>query len=120
MDKATQQVEVRNMSVTVYSKLGRLKRKDLRLTSGGLAGARERIATTNCKKSAEAIVPVSQFKRGRTEQFVVPTTTENWDNGRQNVLMRRVRAYLGGLLKKVNLLSTGKEERQNGTVGENP
>jgi len=48
----------------------------MRLTSGGLASVRERIVTTNCKKSAEAIVPT----RGRAEQFVVAETTKKWDS----------------------------------------
>ena len=42
--------------------------KVITLTRGGLAGEINFVVTTNCKKSAEVIVPRKKFFSGRTEQ----------------------------------------------------
>ena len=45
--------------------------KVITLTRGGLAGGKKKffsVVTTNCKKSAEVIVPEKKIFSGRTEQ----------------------------------------------------
>ena len=42
--------------------------KVVTLTRGGLADEKKLVVTTNCKKSAEAIVPSGKKNLGRAEQ----------------------------------------------------
>lgn len=52
------------------------------------------------------------FFSERTEQFVVFSLPKFKTDNNQNVLMRRVRTYFGGLLKIDVLSVCGKEERE--------
>jgi len=78
------------------------------LTSGGLADGE--IRSNN--ELQEVSRGHSTGKTGRTEQFVVFLLPIINIDDSQNVLMRRVRAYLGGLLK-IDDLSTCDRRGEN-------